>query len=334
MTEKDETEKIIKKYAEAISSRLRKTLLENQGYITEKLAKDYVTLGGKRLRPSLTLIVCEALSGPMEIALDTAVIFELAHTASLVQDDVIDNSSIRHGVEAAHERFGIGKAIILSDTLIFEIFEQLKKLCETNIRKRQLSSLLSYLARASKDAAEGEMREVFLSEKEEFNDVNYFEVAKLKTGSLFGSSAAAGAIAADAHNEIVERIYEFGCNVGIAFQIVDDVIDFFGKSSDTGKPIFRDIENKATNIILVHALRNSEPLERNRLNYFLKKSNYGLSEVEEIRNILERIGSVEYALAACRRYTKMARDCINFLPNNQARKKLEALTFAIEKRRR
>ena len=123
-----------------------------------------------------------------------AVSYELAHTASLTQDDIIDNSPTRHNLPTAHSVHGITTAILLSDMMIFEIFQRLAEYTDLDVTKEQLASLLRYMAKSAKEAAEGEFMEMELSKKVDSTVEDYVRLAGLKTGALFGASAASGAI--------------------------------------------------------------------------------------------------------------------------------------------
>ena len=139
-------------YVTAIGDELRKRRNPNSKIMS--LAYDFVETGGKRLRPSITLMVCESLKGSFKDALPVAVAYELAHTASLVQDDIIDNSPTRHNMPTAHRLHGTTTAILLSDMMIFQMFQMLAEYSDLDITKEQLATLLGYVAKSAKEAAE------------------------------------------------------------------------------------------------------------------------------------------------------------------------------------
>ena len=141
-------------YVNAIEDEFRRRRDPNSKIMS--LAYDFVEGGGKRLRPSITLMVCESLKGSFRDALPVAVAYELAHTASLTQDDIIDNSPTRHNMPTAHTAYGLTTAILLSDMMIFDMFSRLAEYADLDITKEQLATLLGYIAKAAKEAAEGE----------------------------------------------------------------------------------------------------------------------------------------------------------------------------------
>ena len=183
--------------------------------------------GGKRVRPVVTVLVCEALAGDVDDALDFAAGIELVHNASLVVDDVIDESPVRRGTPAAWAEFGHGPAIIASDGLIGEAFA----LFSTDERAMQAVS------EAMVELGEGEATELVAHPEEE---AEYMALARRKTGALFRAAAELGAIAADADGYTVESLGRYAERVGVAFQIRDDVLDATADAADLGKPVGQD----------------------------------------------------------------------------------------------
>jgi len=306
---------------------------EAQGWVASA-SREVLGAGGKRLRPLLAVLVCEAISGAHEAAIPVAVAYELAHAASLVQDDIIDESTVRHGAQTAHKRWGLSKAILLSDSLIFEIFTQLSKYSEERITKDGLSKLLSLLGEAARLAAEGELLEVSLSTRGEVTEEEYSKVIGLKTGALFAASAASGAVAARADTALVGKMYEFGLALGTAFQIGDDILDLAGDAKSTGKPVFKDIENNAGNIVIVHALSIATPMQKNTINSLLFKKWFTELESEKLLQTLTELDSFAHAASILNEQTARSRRLMGNLPKCPAREALELLISGIEVRRK
>ena len=150
--------------------------------------------GGKRLRPILVLMSCEAVSGQYTTALPAALAYELAHEASLVQDDIIDNSDLRHDKETVHKKRGITGAILVSDILIFDIFTQLAKYGSSTLGKKKITQLMSYISRSANLTIKGEFLESSVTKQPKISEDDYLEVAGLKTGSLLAAASASGAV--------------------------------------------------------------------------------------------------------------------------------------------
>ncbi|PSQ63819.1 MAG: isopentenyl pyrophosphate isomerase [Halobacteriales archaeon SW_8_66_22] len=204
--------------------------------------------GGKRVRPTITVLVCEALSGDAEAAVEFAVGVELVHNASLVIDDIIDESDLRRGTPAAWTAFGYGPAIVASDGLLGEAFA----LFSTDDRAMQAVS------EAMVQLGEGEATELV---DRPVSEAEYMELARRKTGALFRAAAELGAIAADADPYTVEAFGQYAERVGVAFQMRDDVLDATADADQLGKPTGHDAAMERPSIVEVTDL---SPTEANR----------------------------------------------------------------------
>ncbi|MBV0925295.1 polyprenyl synthetase family protein [Halomicroarcula limicola] len=224
------------------------------GVEPEQLAEEvrHVALsGGKRVRPTVTVLVCEALGGEPDDALDFGVGIELVHNASLVIDDIIDESEVRRGTPAAWTAFGHGPAIIASDGLLGEAFA----LFSADERAMQTVS------EAMVELGEGEATELVAQPT---NEREYMELARRKTGALFRAAAELGAIAADADAYTVEAMGEYAERVGVAFQMRDDVLDATADAETLGKPTGHDAEMERPSLVEVTEMTAEEANERAR----------------------------------------------------------------------
>ncbi len=298
------------------------------------LAYEFVDGGGKRLRPALALLVCESLRGSYNDALPIAVAYELAHTASLTQDDIIDNSPTRHNLPTAHTVHGITTAILLSDMMIFEMFQRLAQYSDYDVTKEQLATLLRYIAKAAKEAAEGEFMEMELAKRVDSTVEGYVRLAGLKTGALFGAAAASGAIIGGGKPRTIKDMYEFGRNLGVEFQMVDDILDLTGSSDEMGKPMMKDLQNNATNIVVIHALAHADSRTGGVLRSAMARSAYGIGNVVELLGIFDDLGSVQYAAELSRKHASMARTKLRTLPDGKPKETLKSITEWLEARRR
>jgi geranylgeranyl diphosphate synthase type I len=205
--------------------------------------------GGKRVRPTVTVLVCEALGGDYEAAIDFAVGIELVHSASLVVDDIIDRSELRRGTPSAWAEYGHGPAIIASDGLLGEAFG----LFSTDERAMQAVS------EAMVELGEGEATELVARPTSE---QEYMDLARRKTGALFRAAAELGAIAADAEAYTVERFGEYAERVGVAFQMRDDVLDATADAEDLGKPTGHDAAMERPSLVQVADLSPADADDR------------------------------------------------------------------------
>ena len=210
-----------------------------------------VLAGGKRVRPIVTVLVCETLGGDAEDALDFAVGIELVHNASLVVDDIIDESDLRRGSDSAWAAFGHGSAIIASDGLLGEAFD----LFSSDERAMQVVS------EAVVELGEGEASELVAQPTSE---EEYMRLARRKTGALFRAAAELGAIAADADPYAVEAVGDYAERVGVAFQMRDDVLDATADTEKLGKPAGQDAAMERPSLVEVTQLTPEEANERAR----------------------------------------------------------------------
>jgi len=218
--------------------------------LSEEIAQ--VTLsGGKRVRPLVTVLVCEAAGGDPEEALNFAAGIELVHTASLVVDDIIDRSVLRRGVDSAWTAFGHGRAIVASDGLLGEAFA----LFSTDPRAMEV------VADAMVALGQGEAMELA---DQPTDDGEYLTLAQRKTGALFRAAAELGAIAADASTETTEAFGEYAERLGVAFQIRDDILDTTADTDMIGKPTDHDATVDRPSIVRVTSLSANEATERAR----------------------------------------------------------------------
>jgi len=224
-----------------------------------------VLSGGKRVRPTVTVLSCEVAGGPGEHAVDYAVGIELVHNASLVVDDIIDRSALRRGTDSAWAAFGHGAALIASDGLLGEAFA----LFSTNPRATRI------VAEALVELGEGEATELV---EEPADEAAYMELARRKTGALFRAAAELGAVAADADAVTIEALGEYAERVGIAFQIRDDVLDATANAAELGKPTGHDAVLDRPSIVQVTDLTPTQANIRAR---------------EEARAALDAIASVD-----------------------------------------
>ncbi|MFB6123185.1 MAG: polyprenyl synthetase family protein [Haloferacaceae archaeon] len=218
--------------------------------LSEELA--HVTLaGGKRVRPAVTVLACEAVGGTPGDAVDFAVGVELVHNASLVIDDIIDRSAVRRGTPSAWAEFGYGPAIVASDGLLGEAFA----LFSADERAMRI------VAEAMVELGEGEATELVARPETE---AEYMELARRKTGVLFRAAAELGAVAGGASAFTVEAFGDYAERVGVAFQIRDDVLDATADAGDLGKPTGQDAEMDRPSMVQVTDLTPEEADDRAR----------------------------------------------------------------------
>jgi geranylgeranyl diphosphate synthase type I len=234
-----------------IENRLQAVLEEVEPAELREEVEHVALAGGKRVRPTVTVLVCEVLDGDVETAVDYAVGVELVHNASLVIDDIIDESELRRGSPAAWAAYGHGPAIIASDGLLGEAFA----LFSDSERAMQA------VAESMVQLGEGEASELV---DQPVTEEEYMALARRKTGALFRAAAELGAIAADADAYTVEAFGQYAERVGVAFQMRDDVLDATADADQLGKPTGHDAEMDRPSLVEVTDLTPEEANERAR----------------------------------------------------------------------
>ncbi len=275
--------------------------------------------GGKRLRPIICLLSAEAVGGSREKALFTAIAIELLHNASLVHDDIIDENHIRRRNPSNPARYGEKKAIVIGDFLFGLSCEMLSR-CG-------VPEVVGLVSSAVSDIAMGQYLEFTLRTLQEATEQSYMEVAELKTASTFMASTEAGAVLGGGSEVEIEGLRNYGKNLGIAFQIQDDILDICGDPARTGKPVGLDIKNGERTILVIHALNHSKPSEREYIKGILtRKREFDGFDIDRVREIFVNSGSIDYALQLSNELVNNAKKCIAGLEDSEAKSKLQLIT--------
>lgn len=284
---------VVKNYIDLINSKLDE-VADEQSHGIQVAARYALAGGGKRVRPLLAVLTCEAICGNPKPAIPVAVAYELAHTASFIQDDILDRSEKRRGQPSVWTLWGVEGGVLVSDLLIFEIFGLLCEYERLSLPQGALYRLLKLIGDSAKNAAHGEFLDLELRRKSRVTVEEYLQMVRLKTGALLAAPSAAGAIVGGASPEQVEVLYEFAERIGCAYQIQDDMFDVIDDEEKPGKPLFMDPNGKR-NIVVIHALTNGARGEVAFIKDLLPKKSISKDEASEARAIFQRLGSWVYA---------------------------------------
>ncbi len=250
----------ISKYSDALVAHLaNKVTLKEPSSLYEPI--DYIlTLGGKRLRPVLTLMSADFFGGNYKQALDASLAVEMFHNFSLVHDDIMDNAPLRRGHQTVHEKWDVNTGILSGDAMLILAYQ----LFETYEPKvfMQLAVLFS---KTALEVCEGQQYDVDFETRNDVTISQYIKMIEYKTAVLIGASLQMGAIIAEASQSCQEKIYAFGKNLGIAFQLQDDYLDAFGNPLTFGKQVGGDIIANKKTFLYLTALQKSTPAEAQEL---------------------------------------------------------------------
>ena len=266
-------------------------------------------LGGKRLRPVLTLMVTDMYSGNYERALDAAMAVEVFHNFSLIHDDIMDAAPLRRGKQTVHEKWDLNTGILSGDAMLilaYKFFE--------NYQGVMFKSLISLFSKTAIEVCEGQQYDIEFESRTNVAIPEYLKMIEYKTAVLVGASMKMGAIVAKAPIKDQDAIYEFGKYLGIAFQLQDDYLDSFGDSKTFGKQIGGDIvENKKTYLYLkAMELSNSE-VKSTLLNLYQEDRIKGDNEVNKVKQIFQETGAALDTKKIIKKYTQKAFHVLNDL---------------------
>jgi octaprenyl-diphosphate synthase len=284
------------------------------GAITE--ISDYLREGGgKRIRPSLLLLAARSLGYSAHGMIRLGAVVEMVHTATLVHDDIIDAADTRRGRPSTNRTWGNGKCVLVGDWLYMQAFRI--ALDERSFR------VLELLIGLTQQMVEGELLQMECLGKpiseSEYNDLIY-----RKTACLFEVSMRLGAVLAGADRTLEDAMGEYGRNLGLAFQIVDDVLDLTASEEVLGKPVASDLREGKATLAVIHTLENgSTPAERAAIQTVLSDQNFARVSHEEILRILHRNQSVHYAMQAAYSYSAGAQAAIAGLPDSEYKRALQ-----------
>jgi len=269
--------------------------------------------GGKRIRPSLLLLAAHMLgfSGPSAIRLGTVV--EMVHTATLVHDDIIDGADTRRGRPSANTKWGNEKCVLAGDWLYMQAFRV--ALEEQNLR------VLELLIGLTQQMVEGELLQIQKLGKA-VSEAEYYDLIYRKTACLFMTSMRLGAVLAGATESQENNMATYGRAVGLAFQIVDDVLDLTATEEVLGKPVASDLREGKATLAVIHSIDHGTATDRQTIQRVLDDRSFENVSREQIRQILTRNGSVAYAMSEADRYAEQSRAALASLPDSEFKRAL------------
>lgn len=279
---------------------------------------------GKRIRPAL-LILCAKLRGYIgneHIIMSSLV--EAIHTASLLHDDIIDNSEVRRGKESVHSRWGPNITVLLGDYLYIKTISHS---LESEHRK-----IVQILTDISSKMIEGELDEYYVSWNLNLDESDYLAIINKKTASLFSACCRIGGILGMASEEEENTLAEFGANLGMTFQIVDDLLDYTGDEHTMGKPILSDLKEGRITLPLIYTLNNDGRVNRKRITNLLKGKELNPTSVDQILNIVRSNGALEYSRKKAQEYSHHSKTLIQKMPPSIYRDALSLFPDFILKR--
>ncbi|MBB6366491.1 octaprenyl-diphosphate synthase [Xanthomonas sacchari] len=306
----------------AVDALIRRRLASDVVLINQ-IADHIVSAGGKRLRPMLVVLAGRACGagGPMQHQL--AAIIEFIHTSTLLHDDVVDESDLRRGRSTANALWGNAPSVLVGDFLYSRSFQLMVEL--------DSMAVMRLLADTTNRIAEGEVLQLLHVHNPDTDEAAYLRVIERKTAVLFAAGTRLGALASGASEDVQERLYDYGMQLGYAFQIADDVLDYTADAADLGKNLGDDLaEGKAT-LPLIHAMAHADDATRARLRQIVEQGD--ASAMPEVLAAIEASSSIDYSRRRAADYATAAERALDGLPENEAVAALRGLArYAVSRK--
>ena len=284
--------------------------------LIEQISHYIIGAGGKRIRPRLVLLFAQALGYEGEHQYELAAIVEFIHTATLLHDDVVDESSLRRGRETANALFGNAASVLVGDFLYSRAFQMMVSVNRMRV--------LEVLADATNVIAEGEVLQLLNMHDPDIAVEQYLRVIRFKTAKLFEASARLGAVIADAPKEVEDACAAYGRSLGTAFQLVDDLLDYEGHTEALGKNVGDDLREGKPTLPLLVAMERGSAEERQLIRHAIEHGE--VERLAEIVEIVRRTGALDATRDAARLEAQAASACISTLPPSAASRALLELS--------
>lgn len=277
--------------------------------------------GGKRLRPRLVLLAAEMFGGKEEKVLPAALAIEVFHNFTLLHDDVMDKADIRRGRPTVHVRWNDNTAILSGDQMVIEAYTLLSR-----VPADRLSETLRLFNKMATEICEGQQYDMEFEGREQVSIEEYMQMIRLKTSVLLATALQIGAYIAGANAAQQKALYEYGINIGLAFQIQDDILDVYGDPRTFGKAIGGDICCNKKTYMLLTALQRADDETRAELEQWLQTQDKSDEKIQAVTDIYTRTGAREVCETVMQLHTHEALSQLNALPQNDATEQLRKLT--------
>ena len=291
--------------------------------LVAEVSRYIISAGGKRLRPALLLLVCGALGWRGEQRFNLAAVVEFIHTATLLHDDVVDESTLRRGRATANESFGNPASVLVGDFLYSRAFQMMLDAHDMRV--------MEILADATNVIAEGEVLQLMNMHDASLDEAAYLRVIRSKTAKLFEASARLGAVLAGASPEVERACANYGQALGTAFQVIDDVLDYDGDSGEMGKNLGDDLREGKATLPLIAAMQRGTPAQRDLVRHAIETG--GIAELDRIVSIVKETGALEVTRDAAASEARRAMQAAQQLPDNPYTRGLLQLAAQLLQRR-
>lgn len=294
--------------------------------VIRKTSRYVIESGGKRIRPALLLLTTRLFNYSGHLATVFAAIVELIHTATLIHDDIVDEADTRRGQQSMNRRWGNEITVLLGDYLYIK--SMARALDQNNLR------LLNILSRATLRMVEGEIAQLTRNGRLDVTADEHLDLVSRKTAGLFSACCEIGAVVAGAREDEIEALRDYGMDLGMAFQIIDDVLDFTSTQSTLGKPVVNDLKEGRLTLPLIYLLRKDDGESRAMIGTVLRERGFVTISKERILAALAEHRTIDETLDLARAFGQSAQKRLTIFPDSEIKEALFSLpTFIIERDR-
>jgi geranylgeranyl diphosphate synthase type II len=296
----------LEKYSIVLQDYLSEVIIDREPKQLYEPIQYILSLGGKRLRPVLTLMTCHFFKDDFKKAIPAAVALELFHNFSLIHDDIMDKAPIRRGNITVHEKWDLNTGILSGDAMLilaYQLFE--------GYSAETFQELAKLFSKTALEVCEGQQYDVDFESRNDVTISEYLTMIEYKTSVLIGAAMKMGAIIGEASDSCKEGCYNFGRDIGIAFQLQDDYLDAFGDPTSFGKQVGGDIIANKKTFLYIKALHNCTPSEATELEQFFNRTPENPSEkIKRVKQLFESTGAAEATKNEIEAYTQKANDVL------------------------
>ncbi|MDG4950021.1 polyprenyl synthetase family protein [Weeksellaceae bacterium KMM 9724] len=310
--------KYLNQYVETFQEALKQNEFKDEPKELYEPINYILTLGGKRLRPIITLMATDLFGGDMSQAIKPSLAIEYFHNFTLMHDDIMDKAPLRRGKTTVHEKYNVDRAILSGDALLIKAYQYFEDLPDNKFKE-----IVTLFSKTGQDLCEGQQYDMNFETQLEVTEEEYMKMIYYKTGVLTAASFKIGAIIADASPEDANHIFDFGKHLGIAFQLKDDLLDVYGDSSKVGKMHAGDIfENKKT-ILFIKALEKASEEQATELRYWYKLNTENIDKVYSVENIFKQLRVDHMVEHEILEHTKLAKQYLEKIEGIENKKVLK-----------
>lgn len=282
--------------------------------------------GGKRLRPIITMLSCEAVGGVPENTIPLGIALEYMHNSTLVHDDIIDRDEWRRGLQTTHKKFGLSLAILAGDALIGETYRMLSYMAPPEMESVTYKEIIRSIADAAKRFYEGESMDIEFAHRFDVSIPEYMVMIEKKTGQLYWLAGKGGALIGKGTRGQVENMAEYGMLFGFMFQIKDDLLNILTDQTGLGKQrIGSDILNGKRTLMVVHSLSKAADKNKKKMMSIIGNEKATQNDIMEVIDIFRGTGSIDYAQNKLKEFRKEAKTCLDVVKESESKKLLMAL---------